>query len=307
VATFSNHILASLSAPALAALGELTDFPLHLRERLDDRLDGSVYFPESGVVSVVADLEGKLAVELGLIGREGMVGLGHIYGDNENPYQSIVQVEGRALRADAARFRAVLASNPEGRDIALRFARAFSIQVAGTALANGRNKLEERLARWLVMVADRAGMSFAITHEFISVMLAARRRHAGGAGARRPRPHTCFARSCDHPRPEWAHRRCCRIIRLRREPLSPPPWRALMRYHLNYRDPARYIPDDEGQDFPSLDAAREEGAQSARELLGTERAEADPNFAEGVYEITDGAGIIVARVDFITVSTARRH
>jgi len=57
----------------------------------------------------------------------------------------------------------------------LRYARAFSIQVATTALANGRARLDERLARWLLMVQDRSGTTFPITHEFISVMLGVRR------------------------------------------------------------------------------------------------------------------------------------
>jgi CRP-like cAMP-binding protein len=56
-----------------------------------------------------------------------------------------------------------------------RYARAFSIQVATTALANGRSKLDERLARWLLMVSDRVGTTFPITHEFISLMLGVRR------------------------------------------------------------------------------------------------------------------------------------
>jgi CRP-like cAMP-binding protein len=161
-----------------AAVSDLAPVPasLTLRQRLDS--DGPaelVYFIEDGVASVIADVEGKMAVELGIVGREGLVGLGVVYRDDENPYQTLIQVEGSAFVVPADRLRAVMDSQPHVHDLMLRFARAFSIQVASTALANGRAKLDERLARWLLMVSDRAGSTFTITHEFISVMLGVRR------------------------------------------------------------------------------------------------------------------------------------
>lgn len=68
-----------------------------------------------------------------------------------------------------------MTDSPAIRRLFLTYARAFSIQVGATAVVNGRAKLEERLARWLLMVSDRMGASFRITHEFMSVMLAVRR------------------------------------------------------------------------------------------------------------------------------------
>ncbi len=134
-----------------------------------------IYFLEDGVASVVADSDGKMAVELGIIGREGTSGLGAMYGDRGNPFHIFMQVAGDGYRIEAAALAAAMGERPELRAIMLRFARAFSIQVAATALANGRSKLDERLARWLLMVSDRVGPSFSITHEFISVMLGVRR------------------------------------------------------------------------------------------------------------------------------------
>lgn len=171
----SNLLLQLIGGEAVAKLGATHTVSLSMRERLDGPGEAAVYFIETGVASVIADLDGKFAVELGIIGREGMVGLHVIYGDTENAYQTMVQVEGIALQVDAGRLARLIDKDKAVRAVMLNFARAFSIQVAGTALANGRNKLDERLARWLVMVGDRAGMTFAITHEFIAIMLGVRR------------------------------------------------------------------------------------------------------------------------------------
>ena len=170
-----NQLLRVMDARAVASLApELVR--LDLRQRLESASEtGIVHFIEDGVASVIAEFEGKLAVELGIVGREGMIGLSVIYGDKENPFQTVMQVAGSAMTVEADRLRYVMEQNPEIRMLLLHFARAFSIQVASTALANGRSKLDERLARWLLMVGDRAGQTFSITHEFISIMLGVRR------------------------------------------------------------------------------------------------------------------------------------
>ena len=170
-----NRLLQLLSRQAIDMLSPQL-VTLAMRQHLDGEAEsGKVYFIETGVASVIADTNGNMAVELGIVGREGMIGLSVVYGDDQNPYQTIMQVEGSAMLVEAERLRRAIDDQPEVRALTLRFARAFSIQVAATALANGRAKLDERLARWLLMVSDRAGPHFAITHEFISVMLGVRR------------------------------------------------------------------------------------------------------------------------------------
>jgi CRP-like cAMP-binding protein len=161
----------------LASLGEGELVTLPLRQSLEHPQNGPtwVHFIEEGIASVVADVEGRMAVELGLVGKDGMVGLGAVYGDDGSPFDTFMQVEGNAYRFSADRVRAAVAERTELRGLLLRYARAFSIQVSTTALANGRAKLEERLCRWLLMVSDRVGPHFKITHEFISLMLAVRR------------------------------------------------------------------------------------------------------------------------------------
>jgi CRP-like cAMP-binding protein len=173
---FQNRLLTLMSPDAVARLGDLAVVGLSMRQHLDEPGNGGfVYFLEGGVASVIADIDAKMAIELGIIGREGMVGLGIVYEDSESPYQTIIQVAGSAVRVEADKLRALIDDDRIARSVLLRFARAFSIQIASTALANGRAKLDERLARWLVMVGDRAGKTFSITHEFISIMLGVRR------------------------------------------------------------------------------------------------------------------------------------
>ena len=72
----------------------------------------------------------------------------------------------------------------------------------------------------------------------------------------------------------------------------------MTRYFFNYRDVDRYFPDAEGDDFLDLAAARLDGRQSVRELLGTDRGESDPNFLGGAFEITDLAGALLATIRF---------
>lgn len=172
---FRNRLLSLLPVVTLEVLDPHV-VQVSLRERLDDAAhEGFVYFLEDGVASVIADVDAQMAVEMGLIGREGVTGLHIIYDDPLSVFRTVVQVDGNAAAVDASRWHALIKSDETVRTIALKFARAFSIQVASTALANGRAKLDERLARWLLMVADRAGPTFPITHEFISFMLGVRR------------------------------------------------------------------------------------------------------------------------------------
>ncbi len=172
---FRNRLLTLLRPDAIATLDPQI-VSVALRERLDDTAhEGFVYFLEDGVASVIADVDAQMDIEMGLIGREGVTGLHIIYDDPLSVFKTVMQVDGNAAAVEASRWRALIKSDELVRTVALKFARAFSIQVASTALANGRAKLDQRLARWLLMVSDRAGPTFPITHEFISIMLGVRR------------------------------------------------------------------------------------------------------------------------------------
>jgi CRP-like cAMP-binding protein len=133
-----------------------------------------VYFMERGFASVVSEASDSM-IEVGLIGPEGMTGLAVVHGAETTPFSTFVQSSGAAFRVEADRLREALGRSQFLRGLLMRYARAFAIQLASTASANGRLLLEERLARWLLMVSDRAGSSFQVTHEFLAGMLAVRR------------------------------------------------------------------------------------------------------------------------------------
>ncbi|MBB3527156.1 helix-turn-helix domain-containing protein [Rhizobium sp. BK456] len=136
----------------------------------------SVSFVETGIVSLVAvSLDGS-QVEAGLIGREGMTGAGLLEGDWRTPYNTMVQIEGTAQRIDVDKFLRVVHKMPQLRSLTSSFARSLGIQIAYTAVANGRYSIEQRLARWLLMINDRVDSEVLyLTHQYMSFMLGVRR------------------------------------------------------------------------------------------------------------------------------------
>ena len=173
-----NHLLLALSAADYGLLApHLSAARLGPRRSLEEanRPIKQVYFPEVGIVSVVAAGAHRES-EIGLIGREGMTGINVVMGDDRSPHQSYVQVEGRGQSMKADALRRAMQESPAIRIFFLHFAQAFMVQAAHTAVANGRGKLEERLARWLLMAHDRLeGNVLPLTHEFIALMLNVRR------------------------------------------------------------------------------------------------------------------------------------
>jgi CRP-like cAMP-binding protein len=136
-----------------------------------------VYFPESGLGSAVAVGKGRgFQAEVALIGREGMTGLAIVHGADRSPLEIFVQIEGRGQEIAAEDLKAAMMRSPKMRDCFLLYAHVFAIQTSYTALANARGKLEDRLARWLLMAQDRIEADeIALTHEFLSLMLGVRR------------------------------------------------------------------------------------------------------------------------------------
>ena len=135
-----------------------------------------VYFMETGVVSVVAVNEEDHRIEVGVIGREGMTGVSLVMGDDRAQHSAYLQIGGNGRRMPAATFIEAMNRSASLRNLMMKSAQAFMIQTAHTALANGRAKLEERLARWLLMAHDRLSSdAVPLTHEFLAVMLGVRR------------------------------------------------------------------------------------------------------------------------------------
>jgi len=173
----TNQLLRRLRVRDRARLGPLERVELSLHQPLEsaDALIEYVYFFEQGFASVVADASDADPIEIGLIGREGMTGSAILLGDTRSPFDTFVQGAGSASRMEAAQLRRALAASPSLRAVFLGYVRTFLTQVASTAAANGRSSISERLGRWLLMVQDRLGSSFPITHEFLGIMLAVQR------------------------------------------------------------------------------------------------------------------------------------
>jgi CRP-like cAMP-binding protein len=173
-----NQILARLSRQDHLLLDpHLVGIDLPVRKQLaisNKRID-DVYFIETGIASVVADGTGK-QIEIGLIGREGMTGLGIVMGSDRSPYDTYMQVAGSGQRISAANLRNADQKSDTLHRSMLKYADAFLMQTAQTALANGRSKIEERLARWLLMARDRLESDdIPLTHEFLALMLGTQR------------------------------------------------------------------------------------------------------------------------------------
>ena len=174
-----NGILASLSPEDFESLAPhlnpLTFKVRHVFFRPHEPIE-TVVFPESGFASVVATTDSGRSLEVGIIGREGVIGVPVIFGQTLTPYDSYAQVAGAGfeIRADIL-WDAMKQSWPLA-DVLLKFAYAFLIQVTHSALAQARFTTEQRLARWLLMSADRVSTaSLGLTQEVLGQMLGARR------------------------------------------------------------------------------------------------------------------------------------
>lgn len=175
----SNLLLSHLSPQDMALLRphlEYVDLPIRSHLEWAKRPVEHVYFIERGIASVVTKGKDRGEIEVGLIGREGCTGLPVILGIDQSPNDTFVQLHAAAQRIPASQLAKAIKASPTMLPLLLRHVYLFGVQVASTALANGRGRLEERLARWLLMSQDRAGSdTLEMTHEFLSVMLGVRR------------------------------------------------------------------------------------------------------------------------------------
>jgi CRP-like cAMP-binding protein len=179
MSSFHNLLLNALPRGPLAKLRrDLTPVSLPRRTQLEwpNKKIEHIYFLESGIASIVATSARKEEVEIGIVGHEGMTGLPVLHQAESQPYSIYMQVEGTGQRIARAALQTVLWDNAECRRVLLGFAQVLLVQISETAVANARATIEERLARWLLMVHDRVGAdAIPLTHEFLSLMMAARR------------------------------------------------------------------------------------------------------------------------------------
>ncbi|HEY9179543.1 MAG TPA: Crp/Fnr family transcriptional regulator [Candidatus Baltobacteraceae bacterium] len=142
-----------------------------------DELVPYAYFPQSGVCSAIVHARSGEAVEVGLIGHEGMVGLPLVLGESTNPFEILVQVPGTATRIPRELFiEEALRPGHSFCDALLKYANLYLATVAQTAVCNRVHQIQQRLARWLLEMHDRAERDdLPMTHEILGMMLGAYR------------------------------------------------------------------------------------------------------------------------------------
>jgi CRP-like cAMP-binding protein len=179
VQTKANRLLAGLSPTDSTLLQphlSPVDLPMRRQLELRNRPIEYVYFPDSGLASMVISVGAQHSVEVGIIGSEGMTGLPILLGTDRGTHETFVQTAGQGRRIAAEALNAAMDKSMTLRRYLLNYAHVMTTQMAFTALSNARFKIEERLARWLLMAEDRSQSdTIHLTHEFLAVMLGSRR------------------------------------------------------------------------------------------------------------------------------------
>lgn len=174
-----NSLLSTLPAKEYQNLKpnlELVYLPLHQVIYRPGESMEYAYFPNRAMISLVAMMKEGATVEIGLIGKEGMVGIPVLLGGNSTISLAIVQVAGSAMRIQAKHLKAAFDRGGYLQSLLLRYIQARWTQVSQTAACNRLHSLEQRLARWLLLVHDcLQELEFPMTHEYIAQMLGSRR------------------------------------------------------------------------------------------------------------------------------------
>ena len=178
-ASAGNLLLDALSPDLRRAVMELcrpVDLPLRTLLHEQGEMPVFGYFLCSGVASMVVSMAEGGSAEVGLIGREGIIGAMHILGPTPTPAQCFVQMEGTALRLRLADLRTMFQTSGEFRGRVLEFVQQQTVTLEQVAACNKLHETEERLARWLLMSRDRADQdTMTMTQEFLADMLGTRR------------------------------------------------------------------------------------------------------------------------------------
>ncbi|MEO6835170.1 MAG: Crp/Fnr family transcriptional regulator [Candidatus Tumulicola sp.] len=136
-----------------------------------------VYFPIDAVLSVVTQMRDGGSIEVGTVGREGVSAIPLLLGATTSANESYCQVPGRAVVISSDHFRRLLSDGDDRfRNVLDRFLQAYVNMLGQLAACNGMHSIYERCARWLLLTHDRVNCDkIALTHEYLSMMLGARR------------------------------------------------------------------------------------------------------------------------------------
>jgi len=184
-----------------------------------------VYFPTDSLVSLLTLADGHLALEVGMVGREGMLGIPVALGINDSPVRALVQGTGTALRMTSARLRSELRKSEHLHREINRYIHERIVQITQTAACNRFHPIEGRLARWLLMTRDRVGSNhFCMTQEILGHMLGVLRvAVTNAAGALQQRKLISYSRGeisiLDGNGLEAAACQCYQIVKSVRDPV----------------------------------------------------------------------------------------
>lgn len=179
MASAENRLIACLPRKdRLRLLAACKPFQLQLGSVLCDAGTRTrhAYFPIEGFISMITPIDGKPALEVGMVGREGMLGAHLALGVPTVLLHALVQGEGMAWRISASALLAELARSAPLQRVLDRYLYVLLAQLAGSAACLRFHEIGPRLARWLLMSHDRAHAdNFRLTHEFLAYMLGVRR------------------------------------------------------------------------------------------------------------------------------------
>jgi CRP-like cAMP-binding protein len=174
-----NRLLLALPPRDLMLImSELEHIPCQREQVLidaDSALD-HIYFPDSGVISVLAVYADGSVIEMATIGREGFTGVQAAFGTKTSSAQFLVQIPGSAAKMSRVAFAEAMQSMPSFRNLSYAYVQAFLEQIMVSVACNGAHSLKERLARWLLMMRDRGDDDvLPITQSLLAEMLGVQR------------------------------------------------------------------------------------------------------------------------------------
>ncbi len=175
-----NRLLAALPPADYRRIAQdLKTVPTRVKQVLHKHGESAahVYFPNDGVCSMVTVMADGAMVEVATIGSEGLVGVNVFLGADITPGTTLVQVgDGSAARMSVAAFRREIDRRGAFQDVVGRYTQALVATVMQSVACNTLHRLQQRCCRWLLMTHDRVqGDEFGLSHEFLAVMLGARR------------------------------------------------------------------------------------------------------------------------------------
>jgi CRP-like cAMP-binding protein len=186
-----------------------------------------IYFPNSGVTSILTTMKNGKAAEVGTVGKEGMLGLPVFLGTDRSSGRSFSQVPGESLRLGADAFRVAIQQSRALVDLLHRYTQALFTQVSQSAACNSLHSIEERCGRWLLMTHDRVETDeFVLTQEFLAIMLGVRRASVAEVAGKLQQAGLIHyqrgqMRILDRKGLEATSCECCGVIRAEYERLLP--------------------------------------------------------------------------------------